>query len=107
MIASLNGVTDHGWVEYARNIEAAGAKAIELNIYYIPSDLSVDGAEVEARYIDVAARREGGGRYSGLGQDRPLFQLARAHGDAAWQRPGPTGWCCSTASTSPISILPG
>lgn len=53
VIASLNGVTDHGWTEHARDIERAGARAIELNIYFIPSDLSVSGAEVETRYLDV------------------------------------------------------
>ncbi len=53
VIASLNGVTDSGWVNYARDIEAAGAKALELNVFFIPSDLSMDGRAVEARYIDI------------------------------------------------------
>jgi dihydroorotate dehydrogenase (fumarate) len=53
VIASFNGVTDHGWIEHARAVEQAGAKAIELNIYFIPSDLKLSGAEVEARYLDV------------------------------------------------------
>ena len=53
VIASLNGVTDHGWIAHARDIERAGARAIELNIYFIPSDLSVSGVEVETRYLDV------------------------------------------------------
>ena len=53
VIASLNGITDHGWIEYAREIEAAGAAALELNIYFIPSDLSLSGRDVEARYVDI------------------------------------------------------
>lgn len=53
VIASLNGVTDHGWIEHARAVERAGAKAIELNIYFIPTDLALSGAEVETRYLDV------------------------------------------------------
>jgi dihydroorotate dehydrogenase (fumarate) len=53
VIGSLNGVTDHGWVDYARQIEAAGARAIELNIYFIPSDLDLSGDAVEQRYLDV------------------------------------------------------
>lgn len=53
VIASLNGATDHGWFAHARDIESAGARAIELNIYFVPSDLSVSGAEVETRYLDV------------------------------------------------------
>lgn len=53
VIASLNGVTDHGWIEHARAVERAGAGAIELNIYFIPTDLALSGAEVETRYLDV------------------------------------------------------
>ncbi|MDQ7028597.1 MAG: dihydroorotate dehydrogenase-like protein [Ardenticatenia bacterium] len=53
IIASLNGVSDGGWVEYARIIEEAGADALELNIYYIPTRLEMTGAEVEQMYVDV------------------------------------------------------
>lgn len=53
VIASLNGVTSRGWVQYARQLEEAGAKAIELNVYFIPSDLGLSGRDVEDRYIDI------------------------------------------------------
>ena len=53
IIASLNGVTDEGWIDYARLIQEAGAAAIELNIYYIAADLETSSAEVEQRYVDV------------------------------------------------------
>lgn len=53
VIASLNGVTDSGWVDYARDIENAGANAIELNVFFIPSDSAVSGVEVERRYTDI------------------------------------------------------
>ncbi|MGK0291057.1 MAG: dihydroorotate dehydrogenase (fumarate) [bacterium] len=53
IIASLNGVTDGGWINYAKQIEEAGADALELNIYYIPSSMDVTGAEVEQNYIDI------------------------------------------------------
>ncbi len=53
IIASLNGVSDGGWVEYARLIEEAGADALELNIYFIPTDPNLTGAEVERRYVEV------------------------------------------------------
>jgi dihydroorotate dehydrogenase (fumarate) len=53
VIASLNGVTDAGWTAYARLAEEAGASAIELNIYFIPADLSQDGRAVEQRYVDI------------------------------------------------------
>ncbi|MDH3628955.1 MAG: dihydroorotate dehydrogenase-like protein [Acidobacteriota bacterium] len=53
LIGSLNGDSKGGWVKYARHIEEAGADALELNIYYIPTDPEVDGAAVEQRYVDV------------------------------------------------------
>jgi dihydroorotate dehydrogenase (fumarate) len=56
VIASLNGVTPEGWTDYARGMEAAGAAAIELNIYYLPGGPEVSGREVEQRYVDVLER---------------------------------------------------
>jgi dihydroorotate dehydrogenase (fumarate) len=53
VIASLNGTTDLGWVQYARQLQQAGASAIELNIYFIPSDLQLSGRDVEQRYLNV------------------------------------------------------
>jgi dihydroorotate dehydrogenase (fumarate) len=53
IIASLNGSTLGGWVDYARQIQAAGADALELNIYWIPTDLNVSGADVEQQYLDI------------------------------------------------------
>ncbi|MFB0515181.1 MAG: dihydroorotate dehydrogenase-like protein, partial [Candidatus Neomarinimicrobiota bacterium] len=53
IIASLNGSTAGGWVEYARRIEEAGADALELNIYYIAADPATTGREVEQMYLDV------------------------------------------------------
>jgi dihydroorotate dehydrogenase (fumarate) len=53
VIASLNGTTSEGWISYAKSIEEAGAKGLELNIYFIPADLSMTGSEVEERYLDI------------------------------------------------------
>jgi dihydroorotate dehydrogenase (fumarate) len=53
VIASLNGVSIGAWIDYAQLIERAGADAIELNIYYLPTDPGVSGLEIEQRYIDV------------------------------------------------------
>ncbi len=53
IVGSLNGVSTGGWIEYARKIEAAGADALELNVYYIPTDLNMTGVEVEQMYLDV------------------------------------------------------
>jgi dihydroorotate dehydrogenase (fumarate) len=56
VIASLNGVTPGGWTEYASAMQAAGAAAIELNIYYLPGDPHLPGRDVEQRYVDVLQR---------------------------------------------------
>nr|VFJ71589.1 MAG: dihydroorotate dehydrogenase (fumarate) [Candidatus Kentron sp. FM]VFJ71832.1 MAG: dihydroorotate dehydrogenase (fumarate) [Candidatus Kentron sp. FM]VFK19711.1 MAG: dihydroorotate dehydrogenase (fumarate) [Candidatus Kentron sp. FM] len=53
IIGSLNGVTNEGWIDYARNMEEAGARGIELNVYYIPTDITVSGQEVEQRYLEI------------------------------------------------------
>jgi dihydroorotate dehydrogenase (fumarate) len=53
IIASLNGATLGGWTRYAKQIEDAGASAIECNIYSIPADMDVSGIEVEQSYIDI------------------------------------------------------
>jgi dihydroorotate dehydrogenase (fumarate) len=53
VIASLNGISRAGWCDYARLVEQAGASAIELNAYFVPSDLSLTSAQVENRYLDM------------------------------------------------------
>jgi dihydroorotate dehydrogenase (fumarate) len=53
LIASLNGVTAGGWAKYAKRIEEAGADALELNVYYIPTDATISSADVEDRYLEV------------------------------------------------------
>ncbi|QQS40412.1 MAG: dihydroorotate dehydrogenase-like protein [Acidobacteriota bacterium] len=55
VIASLNGVTPEGWIEYAREIEQAGADALEMNIYFIPADIRLTPEEVEKRYVDITS----------------------------------------------------
>ena len=62
VIASLNGTTSEGWIEHARALEQAGAAAIELNVYSIPIDLAVSGAE----------------RRAAVRGDRPRGQVERA-----------------------------
>ncbi len=53
IIASLNGATVGGWTEYAREIQQAGADALECNIYSIPTNPETTSAEVEQSYIDI------------------------------------------------------
>ncbi len=56
VIASLNGVSSGGWVRYAKLMEQAGADALELNIYFLPTDLHMTGAAVEQMYCDLVAQ---------------------------------------------------
>ena len=53
VVASLNGTTLGGWTDFARQIEQAGADALELNIYWIPADMDLPGSQVEQRYFDI------------------------------------------------------
>ncbi len=53
IIASLNGTTNSGWIRYAKDIQQAGADALELNIYYIPVDSDASGDQVEQKYVDL------------------------------------------------------
>jgi dihydroorotate dehydrogenase (fumarate) len=53
VIGSLNGISTGGWIEYAHRIEQAGADALELNIYYLPTDPNLTGAELEEEYVKL------------------------------------------------------
>lgn len=53
IIGSLNGVSSGGWIEYAQKIEAAGADALELNLYYLPTDLEMSSQDLENAYSDL------------------------------------------------------
>jgi dihydroorotate dehydrogenase (fumarate) len=55
IIASLNGSTFEGWQTYARQIEQAGADALELNIYALPTDPDLSGEEIEQSYLTILA----------------------------------------------------
>ncbi|HEV8590015.1 MAG TPA: dihydroorotate dehydrogenase-like protein [Pyrinomonadaceae bacterium] len=53
IIGSLNGVSIGGWTNYASLIEDAGADALELNVYYVPTNVGLTGQEVENIYLDM------------------------------------------------------
>ena len=59
ILGSINGVTSDWWIEYARHMQEAGAAGIELNVFYVPTDPTVEGWEVERRYVDVLAAVKG------------------------------------------------
>jgi len=60
VIGSLNGVSNGGWVEYARKIEGAGANALELNLYDLATDIALTSTQLEDRHIQLveAIRKE-------------------------------------------------
>jgi dihydroorotate dehydrogenase (fumarate) len=53
IIGSLNGVSTGGWIKYAKQIESAGADALELNIYYLPTDPSMTASALEENYVSL------------------------------------------------------
>ncbi|HUE80800.1 MAG TPA: dihydroorotate dehydrogenase-like protein [Pyrinomonadaceae bacterium] len=53
IIGSLNGVSAGGWTDYASLIQEAGADALELNVYYVPTSIDLTGNEVEDLYVDI------------------------------------------------------
>ena len=77
IIGSLNGFSPGGWVRYAKDIQNAGADALELNIYFVPTDPDMTSAEVEQRYRLSGRRGLPIGFDSRGGEDRAeLFELA-------------------------------
>ena len=59
VIASLNGISTSGWIETGKELQQAGADAIELNVYYIAGDPTISGEEVENRYLQLLADLRG------------------------------------------------
>src|SRR5215213_8722821 len=55
VIGSLNGVSKGGWTKYAQKIQDAGADALELNLYFIPTDLDMTSCDIEDMQVDLVA----------------------------------------------------
>ncbi len=56
VIASLNGISDSGWIDYGKEMMQAGADALELNVYYVAVDPEQTGEQVEDQYIQLLTR---------------------------------------------------
>jgi len=56
VIGSLNGVSSGGWIRYAKEMEDSGADALELNIYFLPTSLDVEGSDIERSYCELLRR---------------------------------------------------
>jgi dihydroorotate dehydrogenase (fumarate) len=102
VIASLNGVSNGGWIRYAKLMEEAGADALELNIYYLPTSSELTGAEVEETYCDLVANVNTTVRIPLAVKIAPYFS-SMANVARNLNSPEPTRWCSSTGSTSRIS----
>lgn len=55
VIASLNGISSGGWINYAKKIQQAGADALELNIYYVPTELDLSAQQLEESYAELVS----------------------------------------------------
>jgi dihydroorotate dehydrogenase (fumarate) len=55
VIASLNGISSNGWIDTGKELQQAGADALELNVYYIAADPNTSGEQVESRYLQLLA----------------------------------------------------
>jgi dihydroorotate dehydrogenase (fumarate) len=103
IIASLNGFTLGGWTDYAKQMEEAGADAIELNIYWIPTDLEMSGADVEQHYLDVVHAVKAVVNIPLAVKLSPYFSNTANMAKRLCEA-GADGWCCLTASMSRILI---
>jgi dihydroorotate dehydrogenase (fumarate) len=55
IMGSLNGISTGGWTRHAKSIQEAGADALELNIYFVPTDPKMTAGDLEKRYVDLVA----------------------------------------------------
>lgn len=53
VIGSLNGITNEGWIDYSKLMEQAGADGIEVNVFFIPGDITMSSSAVEHRYLNI------------------------------------------------------
>ncbi len=103
VIGSLNGVSTGGWIKYARKIEDAGADALELNLYYLPTDPAHDCQCRLKRITSIlstmcAKASKFPWRSNSAHSSPPSPTLP-----SGWSKPAQMVWCSSTVSTSPIS----
>ena len=101
VMGSLNGVSTGGWIEYARKIQDAGADALELNLYYLPTDPSLTGSQLEDNYVQLVSDIRAKVNIPLAVKLAPSL-LPCPTWPTAWWKPVPMAWSCSTVSTSPI-----
>ena len=74
----MNGVSKGGWAEYARFIQEAGADALELNLYYIPTDPALSAADVESAQVELVDGGQGEPVHPAGGEAQPVLHLPAA-----------------------------
>ena len=103
IIASLNASTFGGWITFARKIEQAGADALELNIYSIPTDPELSSEEIETSYLTILTSVRAQVKIP-IAVKLSLFFTNFARFARQLDNQGPTASCSSTVSTSRTSI---
>src|SRR3990170_1930881 len=103
IIASLNGISAGGWVDYARRIQEAGADALELNLYYLPTSVDLTGAVLEDDYVTLVQRIRSIVRIPLAIKLSPFFtsipNMARGALRRFWATCNP-GWICANTPPS-------
>jgi dihydroorotate dehydrogenase (fumarate) len=102
IIGSLNGVSRGGWTTCARALQQAGADALELNVYFLPTDPFLDSAEIEQEYVELLREVLAEVTIPVAVKLTPFVTNWLTCADV-WTRPGRAGWSCSTASVSRTS----
>ena len=80
VIGSLNGSSPGGWVRYARLMQDAGADALELNVYFVATDVSMTSEQVEQRYLELVRAVREVVTIPVAVKVGPVLQLDREHG---------------------------
>jgi len=101
IIASLNGITSEGWVDYSKQMEQAGADAIEVNIFFIPADIQISSSEVEHRYLNIIEAIKANVQIPVAVKLNPYFSSTGNMAQRMKNREQ-MPWCCSTVSISLI-----
>ena len=102
VIASLNGFTPGGWTRYADLLQEAGADALELNVFFLPTDPKVTGTEIENRTVGVLRDVRELANVPVAVKLSPYWS-ATMHMAMRLSDAGANAWCCSTASISRTS----
>ena len=102
IIGSLNGSTFGGWQRYARLIEKAGADALELNIYNVPTDPERTANDIETEYLTIVTSIKGLLKIPVAVKLSPYFTNLSSLRDASTSK-APTRSCCSTVFTNRTS----